>query len=109
MTEWRKNYPESERPSDDAGREVHWVQGGVPIARMKLIKKEDGGLGVWSLGNLEPSYFGGKGVELCWWLWARDKAEVSDRYARMATRMADELESAARALRKVAQAGPVMP
>ena len=59
---WRENYPESDRPDDDAEREIWWMQGGIPIARMKLLKKEDGGHGEWSLGNLESAFFGGSGV-----------------------------------------------
>jgi len=100
---WEDHRPESERPADSAERWVYWIQGGIPVARMKLVRKEDGGLGDWSLGEIEHAFFGGRGVELCWWFWARDKVEVSDRYKKVARELADKLECAALQLRKAAK------
>jgi hypothetical protein len=93
--------PERERPADDAEREVWWMQGGVPIARMKLVKCVPGLDNEWVLGELEHVMFGGRSVELCYWFWARDKVDVTDRYKKGANEAAARLESLAAALREV--------
>jgi hypothetical protein len=97
---WRKDRPECERPADDATREIQWVQGGIPVARMLLIPPSDPGGHEWLFGKMEYVMFDGLGVELCYWAWARDQAELSDQYKKTANEMAERLEGIAASLRK---------
>lgn len=96
---WKEDYPENARPANDAEREIHWVQGGIPIARQKLVQNGDN----WKLGPMEYAYFGGTGVELCYWAWALDNDLISNRHKRAANEMANDLEQLAASLRRVAK------
>jgi hypothetical protein len=100
---WKEDRPESERPDTEASRWVYWVQGGIPIARRRLIPPGGPESNEWRFGDLEHAMFGGRSVELCYWLWARDQEDVTDRYKKVANQAAERLEQFAAMLRKVGE------
>lgn len=99
--EWREDYLATDRPSDDAPREIWCMQGGLPVHR--FVIEHIPGSGEFTLGGMECAFFGGRGCETAYFLWALDGRKVSNRYGRAALRLANDLQAIVDNLRRVAE------
>lgn len=109
---WRGDYPRGDRPPDDAPMEVWCMLGGLPVHRfvVEVIPghedQDDLSLADYELGDMESAFFGGRGCETAFFLWAMNKLNggtvTPQRAKDRARSLAAELQDVVDRLKEVA-------